>query len=29
MKKNEDYEVPEELEQKFAENPQLKEAFIS
>lgn len=27
MKKNEDYEVPEELEQKFAENPQLKEAF--
>ena len=27
MKKNEDYEVPEELEQKFAENPQLKETF--
>lgn len=27
MKKNEEYEVPEELEQKFAENPQLKEAF--
>ncbi|MFW3609764.1 MULTISPECIES: YdeI/OmpD-associated family protein [Staphylococcus] len=27
MKKNEDYEVPEELEQKFADNPQLKEAF--
>lgn len=27
MKKNDDYEVPEELEQKFTENPQLKEAF--
>ena len=28
MKKNENYEVPEELEQKFAENPQLK-SFLS
>ena len=27
MKKTEDYEVPEELEEKFSENPQFKEAF--
>ena len=27
MKKNEDYEVPEELQQKFEEFPRLKEAF--
>ena len=27
MKKTKDYEVPEELEEKFSENPQFKEAF--
>ena len=27
MKKTEDYEVPDELEEKFSENPQFKEAF--
>lgn len=27
MKKTEDYEVPEELEEKFSKNPQFKEAF--
>lgn len=29
MKKTKDYEVPEELEEKFSENPQFKEAFYN
>ena len=27
FKKSEDYDVPEELEEKFSKNPQFKEAF--